>query len=156
MKALNSEIRTTRILCFWLSYAGVVALLGISLYLNLRKIPALALERNQSTAAEITDFLAETDRLDEHIKALSKQKKSTVTDLQTIFGFISNLKIRYDKPFFQSVMKAYEVYVGEWGTSKNLQDEEWTQLDMKYKQLVEEKKQLEQQLQDLQRQRLGQ
>jgi flagellar biosynthesis chaperone FliJ len=156
MKAINSEIRSTRILYFWLSYAGVVALLGISLYLNLRKIPELALERNQSTAAEINHFLAETDRLDEHIKALSKQKKSTATDLQTIFGFIGNLQLRYDKPFFRSVMKAYEVYVSELGTSRSLQDEEWTQLVIKYNQLMEEKKQLEQQLQELQKQRLGQ
>jgi len=153
MKALNSELRRSRILYFWACYAGVVVLLGISIYLNLRKIPELALQRNQSTETEIKGFLIETDRLDDYIEVLTKTKPFSARQLQTVFGFIVRLQQRYDKPLFRSVLKSYEAYLTDLGNARLIQDDEWKQLTDKYGQLAQEKQGLELRLQQLQQQR---
>ncbi|WP_428658438.1 hypothetical protein [Runella sp.] len=156
MKSLNSEIRSSRILYFWVCYAGVVALLGISIYLNLRKIPELALERNQSTETEIKNFLVETGRLDDYIRGLTKSQNLSAGQLQTIFGFITQLQLHYNKPLFSAVLKSYEAFVKDLGNARTIQDDEWKQLTAKYSQLVQEKQQLDLQLQQLQQQRAQQ
>jgi hypothetical protein len=150
MKALNSEIRYNRILNFWLCYAGVIALIGIAIYLNFRKIPELANERSQASAAEITAFLTETNRLDDYVRRLKVSGQSTANELITIFGFINQLRSHYDKPLFRSVLKSYEALVTDLGGSQNAQDGELNQLILKYNQLMEEKKQLDEKLQELQ------
>ncbi len=150
MKALNSEIRYNRILYFWLCYAGVITLIGVSIYLNFRKIPALANERNQASATEINNFLMETNRLDDYVRRLKVSKQSAANELITIFGFINQLKNHYDKPLFRAVLKSYETLVTDLGAAQNSQDEELTQLTIKYNQLADEKKQLDQKLQELQ------
>jgi hypothetical protein len=150
MKALNSEIRYNRIISFWLCYAGVIALIGIAIYLNFRKIPELANERSQASAAEITTFLMETNRLDGYLGRLKVSGQSNPNELITIFGFINQLRSHYDKPLFLSVLKSYEALVTDLGGSQNGQDEELNQLITKYNQLMEEKTQLDQKLQELQ------
>jgi hypothetical protein len=150
MKALNSEIRSNRILYFWLCYAGVITLIGIFIYLNVRKIPELTQERNQASAAEINIFLVETNRLDDYVRRLKVSGQSSADDLLDIFGFINQLRSHYDKPLFRSVLKSYEALITDLGVAQNSQDEELTQLIIKHNQLVEEKKQLDQKLQELQ------
>ena len=152
MKALNNEIRNSRILYFWACYAGVVVLLGISIYLNLSKIPELANERNRSTEMEITKFLVEIRNLDDYVKRLSS-KNPSAGQLQTIFGFISQLKASYNKPIFQAVLKSYEVLLGDLGNTANIQDDELKQLTDKYNQLAQQKQELERKLQQLKQER---
>ncbi|MEZ4905216.1 MAG: hypothetical protein R2822_27425 [Spirosomataceae bacterium] len=153
MEALNQDLRKTAIIHFYISYAALLVLLGVALYLNFRKIPELALERNQSTATEINNFLLETTRLDDYVRVLTKTPKPSANQLQTIFGFITQLQARYNKPIFGAVLKSYEAFVGDLGNARNLQDEEWTKSVIKHNQLIEEKKQLEAQLQQLLQQR---
>lgn len=153
MKSLNREIRNSRILYFCVCYAGVVVLLGISIYLNLRKVPELALERNQSTEVEIKNFLVETGRLDDYIRGMTKAPVLAAGQLQTVFGFITQLQLHYNKPLFQSVLKSYEAFVTDLGNARAIQDDEWNRLTSKYSQLVQEKQQLDLQLQQLQQQR---
>lgn len=150
MKALNSEIRYNRILYFWLCYAGVIALIGISIYLNVRKIPELAQERNQASATEINIFLVETNRLDDYVRRLKVSEQSSADELLAIFSLINQLRNHYDKPLFRAVLKSYEALVTDLGVAQNGQDDELTQLTLKYNQLMEEKKQLDQKLQELQ------
>jgi hypothetical protein len=156
MKALNSEIRFNRIIYFWLCYTGVIALIGISIYLNFRKIPELAQERNQASATEINIFLVETNRLDDYVRRLKVSGQSSADDLLDIFGFINQLRSHYDKPLFQSVLKSYEALIGDLSVSQNVQDDELKQLMVKYDQLLEEKKQLEQKYMELKQQQVSQ
>jgi hypothetical protein len=76
--------------------------------------------------------------------------QSTANELITIFGFINQLRSHYDKPLFRAVLKSYEALVTDLGGSQNGQDEEMNQLITKYNQLMEEKAQLDQKLQELQ------
>ncbi|MDF7820373.1 hypothetical protein P1X15_22315 [Runella sp. MFBS21] len=153
MKAINDDMRSTRIINFGLCYAGLVVLFLISLYLNFRKIPEIASEMNRTTAAEMQGFLQETTRLDDYVRILTKPQQYSPAQYQKVFGFINQLKIYYNKPLFLAVLKSYEAFVGDLGNARNIQDDEWAQLATKYNQLLEERKQLEQQLSDLQKQR---
>lgn len=155
MKALNSEIRSNRILYFWLCYAGVITLIGIFIYLNVRKIPELTQERNQASAAEINIFLVETNRLDDYVRRLKVSGQSSADDLLDIFGFINQLRSHYDKPLFRAVLKSYEALIGDLSVSQNVQDDELKQLMVKYDQLMEEKKQLEQKYMELKQQQVA-
>lgn len=155
MKALNSEIRYNRILYFWLCYAGVITLIGIFIYLNVRKIPELTQERNQASAAEINIFLVETNRLDDYVRRLKVSGQSSADDLLDIFGFINQLRSHYDKPLFRAVLKSYEALIGDLSVSQNVQDDELKQLMVKYDQLMEEKKQLEQKYMELKQQQVA-
>ncbi len=75
------------------------------------------------------------------------------SQLQTIFGFITQLQLHYNKPLFKSVLKSYEAFVTDLGNARTIQDDEWKQLTSKYNQLVQEKQQLDLQLQQIQQQR---
>lgn len=153
MQALNHQIRKNSIIYFCVCYTGMVVLLAGILYLNLRKIPELARERNQSTAVEIKNFLLETNRLDDYVRVLTKTPQPSASQLQKIFEFVTQLQAHYDKPIFQSVLKSYGAFVSDLGSARSIQDPEYAQLISKYNQLVEEKKQLDQQLDQLLQQR---